>query len=713
AKAAAALPGGTAKIPQCNTDAPVVAAEGVGRLNFYQAYEGARGLEKQIIASFRDIRAAELSMLRELAMPQALRNVEVPAPARMRLPSPEAVLRRPRTEAGLEEQKLLIRASLEEADKMIANCNDLLQQLRKDDGADNVALESDDAPETFPMSEAELVALLNEEAKKQREDAREKVAEVAKQAEAVQKMAEEKKRDNVREETAKAAEAARQTVAELQKQVEKMEQAKTVEEVEKAVKEVEALVKKLETVRDEERKAKEKEKNKHDAESKEFAKEAQKAADLAEDAMVVVQDLADSVRQMAEKAQTPPPADAVAADPAAMLASLKDLLKAQAEPFRPQLQLVAEKTEVALKDEQSERPETEQADRLADQALADMEKELQKLEKAESLPEVAEAAKKMEEIAKATEEVAKLEDAAAKKSADKKHQEAERKEKDAAAAAQASAQDIQKKMAQAQQQIATAQQMAGKASPSGKAEARLAQAKAFERAAAETTAQVADISALMKQANVKDLTKAANNLVRVGTAYPKLTAETPGLAWGRKIVGGAGAVGYQPSSWMVLGSWYVIGPWPNPNRVNRDRKLPPENIVDLDATYQGMNGETLKWEYRTLKVDEPWKGAKDCPAMVSPPKAAEYAIYYFFTEVHCDAERDLWFATTSDDKSKVWINDMLVWESGGELKSARFGEEGYRKVHLQAGNNRILYRLENGWHGTSFSMCFFINNPAR
>ena len=91
--------------------------------------------------------------------------------------------------------------------------------------------------------------------------------------------------------------------------------------------------------------------------------------------------------------------------------------------------------------------------------------------------------------------------------------------------------------------------------------------------------------------------------------------------------------------------------------------------------------------------------------MLQPTDPTDYAIYYLYTEIRSDRDRDIWLVTGSDDKSKIWINDMLIWESRPELKSWRIGE-GFRKVHLRKGVNKILYRLENGWYAVAMSLLF-------
>ena len=73
------------------------------------------------------------------------------------------------------------------------------------------------------------------------------------------------------------------------------------------------------------------------------------------------------------------------------------------------------------------------------------------------------------------------------------------------------------------------------------------------------------------------------------------------------------------------------------------------------------------------------------------------------TELWFEKACDLWVAIGSDDFSKVWIEDQLVWSSGKSLKAWKLNE-GLRKVHFKAGINRVLYRVENGNDKTEFSL---------
>jgi hypothetical protein len=148
----------------------------------------------------------------------------------------------------------------------------------------------------------------------------------------------------------------------------------------------------------------------------------------------------------------------------------------------------------------------------------------------------------------------------------------------------------------------------------------------------------------------------------------------------------------QGAEWMFVNSWYTIGPFSNEGRANLHRRFAPESVVDLDATYVGKDNRPVRWQF-----------AQNAAPMLRPAQAAEYAIYYAYSELWFDEPRDLWIAIGSDDASTIWIEGQMVWRSRDDLKSWNAGE-GLRRVHFKKGLNRVLYRLENGWGESGLSL---------
>lgn len=164
--------------------------------------------------------------------------------------------------------------------------------------------------------------------------------------------------------------------------------------------------------------------------------------------------------------------------------------------------------------------------------------------------------------------------------------------------------------------------------------------------------------------------------------------------------------------WVFVDRWQVLGPFDNPRRENIDSRFPPETVVDPEAVYPGKNGVPIHWEscesavpntlppFRAYNLAHPIEGLTTETSYLFN---LQYTVYYACAEVRLEKEADLWLAIGSDDHSKIWLNDRLVWAGGKGSKPWR-ADEGYRKVTFRAGLNRILYRVENGNDRTEFSL---------
>ena len=146
------------------------------------------------------------------------------------------------------------------------------------------------------------------------------------------------------------------------------------------------------------------------------------------------------------------------------------------------------------------------------------------------------------------------------------------------------------------------------------------------------------------------------------------------------------------AQWFYIPSWYMLGPFSNEKRRNIAKPFAPEYGIDLDGVYKGNNGRTIRWQYASFA---------DCT--IVPPGLDEYNICYAFTRIWCETAMNMWVAIGSDDRSDIWVNEKPVWQSGSMEKALTL-DEGFRRVHFNAGDNRILLRLENGWLGGAFSL---------
>ncbi|MBC2601865.1 hypothetical protein [Puniceicoccus vermicola] len=150
--------------------------------------------------------------------------------------------------------------------------------------------------------------------------------------------------------------------------------------------------------------------------------------------------------------------------------------------------------------------------------------------------------------------------------------------------------------------------------------------------------------------------------------------------------------------WIFVDTWYIIGPWDLPGGKGEfENSLPPETVVDLDATYSGKNhpmtGEPIPLE---------WRFVQSGTIRIKPPDELNRSIYFAYTEVFCETAMDVVVAVASDDRAKLWINDLVVFQDVGH--SGWTLDEGFRRVLLKPGYNRLLLRLENGPQVAYFSV---------
>ncbi len=178
-------------------------------------------------------------------------------------------------------------------------------------------------------------------------------------------------------------------------------------------------------------------------------------------------------------------------------------------------------------------------------------------------------------------------------------------------------------------------------------------------------------------------------------AHPPLDLRRQSIVHGRKLGGGI-----RSADWMAVTGWYIIGPWANPDRQNMETKFPPETLVNLDANYVGKDDRLLSWQFQQAPHSN--------RPLVEPWNSEEFGIWYAYTELFSDTPRDVWIAVGSDDHSRLWINDHLVWESVPWHKAWR-PNKGFRRVHLGEGRNRILYRVENGHFAMGWSLLIHLD----
>ncbi len=145
-------------------------------------------------------------------------------------------------------------------------------------------------------------------------------------------------------------------------------------------------------------------------------------------------------------------------------------------------------------------------------------------------------------------------------------------------------------------------------------------------------------------------------------------------------------------------TWHILGPFANgEGDAGLDKVLPPEEKIDLDASYPGKAGKVT---WRTVKPSA--TGYVDLQAFFAP---AESDITSCLT-CQFDSAKDqkATLLLGADDAVKVWVNGKEVHASRDH--AAATPGQYTAEVSLRKGVNRVLIKITNGAgpHGLFFTL---------
>ena len=145
--------------------------------------------------------------------------------------------------------------------------------------------------------------------------------------------------------------------------------------------------------------------------------------------------------------------------------------------------------------------------------------------------------------------------------------------------------------------------------------------------------------------------------------------------------------------------WYMIGPFPNPResdyiRLGLDSVYAPEMEINLNTTYTGADEQEIGWE----KVDGRDGGyGMGLWRMYDP---SEFVVCYALTYIYSPEEQVVPLMFSSDDGSKVFLNDEQLYRFL-EVRVASPDDEEIT-LPLKKGWNKLLLKVENNFGGYAF-----------
>lgn len=147
-----------------------------------------------------------------------------------------------------------------------------------------------------------------------------------------------------------------------------------------------------------------------------------------------------------------------------------------------------------------------------------------------------------------------------------------------------------------------------------------------------------------------------------------------------------------------ISEWYIIGPFANPResddlRFGLDSVYVPEEKINLNASYTGVNGQSVGWQ----KVENAAGYKMNLAGRLNP---SEFVISYALTYVYSPHKQSVPLMLGSDDGAKVFLNDEELFKID-EVRSA-VPDQNEITLNLDKGWNKLLIKAENNIGGYGF-----------
>jgi hypothetical protein len=148
---------------------------------------------------------------------------------------------------------------------------------------------------------------------------------------------------------------------------------------------------------------------------------------------------------------------------------------------------------------------------------------------------------------------------------------------------------------------------------------------------------------------------------------------------------------------VYIPEWYLIGPFPNQRdaklrRLGLDTVFPPEKMIDLAASYPGVDQKPVRW----VLTKTPDKGRMDLYQF----DPYEMVVVYALTYVYSPKSQTVPLLLGSDDGVKVFLNGDEIHR----LLAVRVAAPDQDRVPLplKEGWNVLMLKVENNYGGYNF-----------
>jgi tetratricopeptide (TPR) repeat protein len=152
---------------------------------------------------------------------------------------------------------------------------------------------------------------------------------------------------------------------------------------------------------------------------------------------------------------------------------------------------------------------------------------------------------------------------------------------------------------------------------------------------------------------------------------------------------------WRKAGFIKTSSWLVIGPFDNVGGSGFFKAYPPEQSIDLHATYQAR-GTKIGWA--ELNPDS-YGAFVDLEEVLDDN---QWAVAYAFARVHSAQETQAQLRVGSDDDVKVWLNGKEVLSTN--VARVAVIDQDIVSVNLKEGTNEILLKVCNRAGGWGFHL---------
>jgi len=135
----------------------------------------------------------------------------------------------------------------------------------------------------------------------------------------------------------------------------------------------------------------------------------------------------------------------------------------------------------------------------------------------------------------------------------------------------------------------------------------------------------------------------------------------------------------------LVKNWTIIGPFDNTNDEGYYRVYPPEQHIDLQATYTGANGQPIRWQQASPNKKEYLDFTKIF-------KDNEVGIVYAMTRVNAKKDAIIPLLLGSNDAAVVWVNGKEIYRVH-QHRGAKPGDD-LIFANFKKGENTILVKVD-------------------